>query len=41
MSRKKFKEDTGKKYNTIDDIDEYMKGVVAANASRRLPFMGN
>lgn len=37
------KKDTSKKddYNTIDDIEEYMRGVVAANASRRLPFMGN
>ena len=38
MSGKKSKKED---YNTIDDIDEYMRGVVAANASRRLPFMGN
>ena len=39
---KKYK-DTSKNndYNTIDDIDEYLRGVVAANASRRLPFVGN
>ena len=37
------KKDTSKKedYNTIDDIDEYMRGVVAANLTRRLPFYGN
>lgn len=38
MSDKNLKKD---EYNTVDDIDEYMRGVVAANASRRMPFMGN
>ena len=28
-------------YNTTDDMDEYTRGVIAANASRRLPFIGN
>ena len=29
------------KYDTVDNIDEYMRGVIAANMIRRLPFNGN
>lgn len=38
MSGKKAQDE---KYDTIDDIDEYMRGVIAANVIRRLPFNGN
>ena len=41
MSRKYKKDTSENNYNTIDDIDEYMRGVIAANLTRRLPFYGN
>lgn len=41
MSRKYKKDTSENDYNTIDDIDEYLRGVVAANLTRRLPFYGN
>lgn len=31
----------GENYNTVDGIDGYERRVIAANASRRMPFMGN
>ena len=40
MSDEKYKAKK-KDYDTVDDIDDYMRGVVAANLSRRFPFMGN
>lgn len=42
MSSDKYKKKSeNDDYNTVDDIDEYLRGVVAANLSRRLPFYGN
>ena len=38
---KKYIDPSKSDYNTIDGIDEYLSGVIAANASRRLPFNGN
>lgn len=42
MSDRKYKDNSeNKDYNTIDDMDEYMRGVIAANLTRRMPFFGN
>ena len=41
MSKKKNNKLKPEDYNTIDDYNEYERSVIAANASRRMPFIGN
>ena len=44
MNKRKYKKYAAKNvdnYNTIDDIDDYMRGVIASDSFRIMRFNGN